>query len=195
MKRGTSPEDWEARYRDGTTGWERPALHPVFLAWRSDGTLAPCRIIIPGAGRSAEPLALAREGFRVTVLDVAPTAIAFQRAALAETGAEVVQADVLAWEPAAPFDALYDQTCLCALPPARWDAYAARVRRWLRPGGIAAMLFMQTANPDGPPFHCDLARMRTLFPPEDWEWPATLPPPAPHPSGIGQEQPAVLRRR
>jgi hypothetical protein len=194
VSRGTTPEAWEARYRDQATGWERGTLHPAYLGWRADGTLAPGRIVVPGAGRSQEPLALAREGFHVTVLDLAPTAVAFQRSALAGTDAAVVQQDVLTWRPEAPFDAVYDQTCLCALPPALWAAYAAQLRAWLRPGGVAAMLFMQTGNPEGPPFPCPLDRMRGLFAAGEWVWPAVLPPPVPHPAGIGSEQPAVLRR-
>ena len=72
--------DWESRYRDGATGWERHSLNPAFLAWRDAGLLAPCRILIPGGGRSLEPLALAEAGFDVTVVDAAPSAIAAQRA-------------------------------------------------------------------------------------------------------------------
>jgi hypothetical protein len=115
----TQAIDWESRYRDGTTGWERRGLNPTFLAWRDAGTLAPCRILIPGCGRSLEPMALAEAGFDVTVVDAAPSAVAtqqayFQRLKLA---ARAEQADLFAWDPAAPFDAIYDQTCPCALPP------------------------------------------------------------------------------
>jgi hypothetical protein len=75
-------------------------------------------------------LTLARIGFRVTGLDDAPAAVETLQARLAEEGlaAEVVEADVLAWEPAAPFAAVYEQTCLCALPPAV-QAWATSYRR------------------------------------------------------------------
>ena len=103
----TQAIDWESRYRDGTTGWERRGLNPTFLAWRDAGTLAPCRILVPGCGRSLEPMALAEAGFDVTVVDAAPSAVAtqqayFQRLKLA---ARAEQADLFAWDPDAPFDA------------------------------------------------------------------------------------------
>jgi hypothetical protein len=190
----TQAVDWEQRYQTGATGWQRAELNPAVSTWLHDGTLAPCRILVPGAGRSAEPLALAKAGFSVTVVDVAPSAIAFQGERLAPAGGEAVLADLFAWQPETPFDAVYDQTCLCALPPDLWDAYAGRLADWLRPGGVLAALFMQTGREGGPPFHCDLARMRTLFPTALWTWPADLPAPVMHPSGLS-EQPAALRRR
>jgi methyl halide transferase len=193
----TQAIDWEERFREGTTRWERPALHPAFVDWQESGVLAPCRILVPGAGRSTEPQALAEAGFNVTVVDAAPTAVATQRARLERVHmtSAVELADLFAWQPPEPFDAVYDQACLCALPPKLWPDYVARLHGWLRPGGQLFILFMQTGKPDGPPFHCDVAAMRTLFGAARWDWPDTLSAIMSHPSGVGAEQPAVLRRR
>ncbi len=185
--------DWESRYQAGTTRWERPTLNPAFVAWRQSGELAPCRILVPGAGRSAEPAALAAAGFDITVLDVAPTAVEAQRTQLGSSGC-VVEADLFAWQPAEPFDAVYDQTCLCALPPDRVPDYEQLLAQWLRSGGALFVLFMQTGAEGGPPFDCPIPHMRMLFAPERWVWPATLPPLVHHPS-LRDEQPVVLRRR
>jgi hypothetical protein len=127
------------------------------------------------------------------VLDVAPSAAAAQRELLG-AGASVVEADLFAWQPDAPLDAIYDQTCLCALLPALWQTYEQRLAQWLRPGGTLFALFMQTGVEGGPPFDCPIPRMRELFAPARWIWPATLPPQVHHPS-LRDEQPAVLRRR
>lgn len=185
--------DWEDRYQSGNTRWERPALHPGFIAWREAGVLSPGRILIPGAGRSEEPAALAQADFDVTTLDVAPSAVAVQAARLGGRGTAVL-ADIFAWQPTTSFDAIYDQTCLCALPPALWGDYERRLFHWLRPGGSLFILFMQTAREGGPPFDCPLAAMRTLFAADRWLWPNALPPLASHPSSL-EEQPALLQRR
>lgn len=192
MSEATQALDWEARFRAGTTPWERTDPNPAFLAWRASGVLTPCRILVPGAGRSVEPHLLAQAKFDVTVVDAAESAVAFQRERLDGLNATVVRADLFAWSPDEAFDAIYDQTLLCALPPPAWRGYANRLRAWLRPGGILAILFMQTGKEGGPPFHCDLASMRGLFDPERWAWPETLPSPVSHPS-LYDEQPAVLR--
>ncbi len=186
--------DWDAKFQAGTTPWQRGELHPAFVAWRGSGVLAPGRILVPGAGRSPEPLALAQAGFRVTIVDAAAQAVAFQRGQVGGLGATVEQGDLMDWRSAEPFDAIYDQTCLCALPPAVWPGYAARLHAWLRPGGVLAVLFMQTGRPGGPPFDCDMDAMRELFAADDWTWPDALPPPVAHPS-LFTEQPAALLRR
>ena len=193
----TQAIDWEGRFREGTTRWERPALHPAFIEWQKNGALAPCRILVPGAGRSTEPLALADAGFDVTVVDASPTAVATQRARLERMHLQVrvELADLFTWQPPTPFDAVYDQACLCALPPALWPDYAARLRSWLQPGGRLFILFMQTGKPGGPPFHCEVTAMRTLFDATQWDWPEAVPEAMPHPSGIGAEHPVVLARR
>jgi SAM-dependent methyltransferase len=193
----TQAVDWEARFREGTTRWERPALHPAFVDWQEAGVLTPCRILVPGAGRSAEPAALAEAGFSVTVVDAAPSAVATQRARLERLHmtTHVELADLFAWDAPAPFDAVYDQTCLCALPPDLLPRYVTRLREWLRPGGSLFILFMRTGKDGGPPFDCDLPAMRALFDVARWGWPEALPELVSHPSGVGVEQPAVLLRR
>lgn len=192
----TQAVDWEDRFREGTTRWERPALHPAFVDWQESGALTPCRILVPGAGRSTEPQALAEAGFAVTVVDAAPTAVATQKARLERLHmtARVELADLFSWQPQAPFDAVYDQACLCALPPSLWPDYVARLHTWLKPGGRLFILFMQTGKEGGPPFHCGMRTMRALFDPAHWAWPAALAPLVPHPSGVGTEQPVVLPR-
>jgi len=185
--------DWESRYRDGATAWERPGLNDAFLTWRDHGLLNPCRILVPGGGRSPEPLAMAEAGFDVTVIDLAESAVAAQRARLEHlhVRARVEHANLLTWEPAEQFDAVYDQACLCALPPAAWPEYEQRLHRWLKADGRLFILFMQTHTAGGPPFHCDMNAMRSLFPATRWRWPDRLDPRVEHSSGRS-EQPAVL---
>jgi len=186
---------WQGRYEAGSTGWDRGGPSPALDAWLRSGALPPCRILVPGCGRGHEAVALARAGFRVTALDYAPAAVAALRARLAEEklAAEVVEADLFAWEPAAPFEAVYEQTCLCALPPEHWENYERRLASWLVPGGKLAAAFMQTDAAAGPPFACAPDAMRRLFAVERWDWPETLEPVG-HPMGL-VELTGILRRR
>jgi SAM-dependent methyltransferase len=145
--------DWEGRYRGGHTAWERGGLSPALHHWLASGVLKPGRVLVPGCGRSHETVELARRGFQVTAVDIAPSAVQAERDAIRAAGisAEVVKADLLTWEPEGAFDAIYEQTCLCALAPSTWQDYAQRLHRWLRPGGRLFALFMQTGYPGGPP--------------------------------------------
>ena len=129
----------------------------------------------------------------MSVVDLAESAVAAQRARLERlhVNARVELANLLLWEPPAQFDAIYDQTCLCAFPPVAWPDYAVQLHRWLH---REVILFMQTHTAGGPPFHCDLAKMREIFPASRWTWPDVLEAQVEHPSGRS-EQPVVLRPR
>ena len=192
---GPTREFWEQRFRDGHTPWDRGAVNPQLGAWLGAKALAPCRILVPGCGSGYELVALAAAGFEVTGLDYAPVALERSRASLDAAGlsATLVQADVLDWQPEAPFDAVYEQTCLCALYPDDWRAYADQLHRWLKPGGKLCALFVQFTRSGaesgailGPPYHCDINAMRALFPAPRWSWPKPPYPLTSHPAGLAE---------
>lgn len=172
---------WQARFETGTTPWDRGAVSPQLLRWRDQGVFVPgSTVLVPGCGSGWELAELAAAGVVVTGLDYASAAVARSTQLLAGRGlqAEVIEADVLQWSPPRPADAIYEQTCLCALHPDHWTAYAAQLHAWLRPGGRLLALFMQAPAAGaadgfvtGPPYHCDIHAMRALFPSTRWSWP------------------------
>jgi SAM-dependent methyltransferase len=171
---------WQSRFVSGQTPWDRGAVNPQLHAWLAAGDVPRGRVCVPGCGSGWEVAELARHGFEVTALDYAPAAVERTRALLTREGldARVEIADVLAWTPEGPFDAIYEQTCLCALHPDSWGEYASRLHRWLGADGVLLCLFMQAPRPnaaegwiEGPPYHCDIAGMRALFPGTRWRWP------------------------
>ena len=164
--------DWEQRYRDATTAWERGELNPAFQALRSTFSENPGSVIIPGCGRAPEVLAFAQMGWHVIGIDVAETAVMYQRERLASAGltGDIEQQNLFDWQPSAPVDLIYEQTCLCALDPKQWPAYECVLREWLRPGGTLVALFMQKEGESGPPFHCDIESMQNLFVSTHWDW-------------------------
>ncbi|HVL37467.1 MAG TPA: methyltransferase domain-containing protein [Burkholderiales bacterium] len=200
MSAGPTREFWEERFRAGETPWDRGAASPQLAAWLAAGELAPCRILVPGCGSGHEVAALADAGFDVTGLDYAAAALERTRERLAGRRATLVQANALGWQPERPFEAIYEQTCLCALYPDDWSAYAGQLHRWLAPGGRLFALLMQALRPgaaegaiEGPPYHCDINAMRALFPASRWAWPKPPYPRIAHPRGIA-ELAVVLRR-
>jgi len=195
---------WQQRFDAGQLPWDRGAPSPQLEAWLADRTLTPCRVAVPGCGTGHEVAVLAKAGFEVTAIDYARGAISSTRARLEQGGLEaaVVQADVLAWQPEAPLDAVYEQTCLCALHPDHWAAYALQLQRWLRPGGRLALLAMQALREtarqgqiEGPPYHVDINALRALLPESHWQWPRPPYMPVPHPANGWFELALVLTRR
>lgn len=192
---GPTREFWEQRFAAGETPWDRGEANPQLDAWLASGALKPCRILVPGCGSGYEVAVLAAAGFEVTALDYAPEAIGRTRKLLesASLKAELVEADALAWQPPRPFDAIYEQTCLCALYPDQWRDYADQLHRWLLRSGKLFALFVQFLRPgaaegkiEGPPYHCDVHAMRALFPEPLWSWPKPPYPRTTHPRGLAE---------
>lgn len=178
---GPTRDFWNERFASGSIPWDRGEANPQLLKWLAEGVISPGQqIIVPGCGQGWEVAALARAGFQVTGIDFAPQALTLCRRLLERDASQacLVEADVLHWQPPAPVDAVFEQTCLCALYPDCWTRYAAQLHAWLKPGGRLLALFLQALRPsaaegciEGPPYHCDINAMRALFPAMLWDWP------------------------
>jgi SAM-dependent methyltransferase len=193
---------WQRRFESGDTPWDRGGPGPQLLAWLDASALKPCRIAVPGCGSGWDVVELARRGFDVQGIDLVPAACARAMAALQAAGVagSVEQADVLLYRPSHAFDAVYEQTCLCAIHPTLWSQYEASLHAWLKPGGRLYAMFMQCrgpgeqTRPEGPPYHCDLAAMRVLFDDSRWLWPDAPAVQVSHPRGW-HELGLILDRR
>ncbi|MGE0492508.1 MAG: methyltransferase domain-containing protein [Vulcanimicrobiota bacterium] len=163
---------WNERYLAEDTPWDRGGPTLALSHWLAsvEQTL---RVAVPGCGRGHDVVELARQGHQVVALDIAPVALdqLRQRLEAEELQALVELADVLVWQPETRLDAVYEQTCLCALGPEHWVTYAHQLHSWLKPGGTLAVSFMHTHRDGGPPWHCPIDRMRELFPASRWSWP------------------------
>lgn len=187
-----TPHFWQERFDTGETGWDRGVPSPQLLRWLDSGELTPCHIAVPGCGKGWEVVELARRGFDVTGLDYTEAAVreAQNNLQRADVSARIIKTDVLTYKPDQVFDAIYEQTCLCAIDPEHWIDYAGQLARWIKPGGNLYTLFMQVDRPgakegikQGPPFHCDINAMHALFNSKNWQWPDHLPSSIPHPNG------------
>jgi protein-L-isoaspartate O-methyltransferase len=164
--------EWENRYQEERTGWDRGTASPNLLYWIESKMLKPCRILIPSCGNGYEALVLAEHGFDVTAIDIAPTPIKNLKNILQanQLTAKIIQADFFTWKPEKTFDAIYEQTSLCALNPEQWQDYEQCLYSWLKPNGKLFAQFMQTDQDSGPPFHCEISNMTRLFTEEKWLW-------------------------
>ena len=168
----TKTVDWEQAYQNRKTGWDRGEISLNLIYWLEQQQLEPCRLLVPGCGNGYEVLYLAQQGFDVVAIDIAPTAVNNLKKALKEhqLKAEVILADFFNWQPTTPFDVIYEQTSLCALAPKQWQAYEQCLYRWLKPKGKLLAQFIQTKSESGPPYHCEIDAMETLFAKARWHW-------------------------
>lgn len=186
---------WARRYREQRTPWDRGDVSPAAIDWLERGVIGKGRVLVPGCGTGHEVVEFAARGLAVTAVDFAeePLATLRERLARRDLKADLVCQDLLTYAPATPFDAVYEQTSLCALPPDRWPAYVDRLAQWLRPGGLLLALFMQTGRAGGPPWHVDPVVISRLFRRPRWRIVEGPGAPLPHPGGVA-ELPTVLAR-
>ncbi len=165
--------NWEVFYQEGRIGWDRGKTSPNLNDWLENDELRPCRILVPGCGNGYEVLTLADKGFDVVCVDIAPSPVANLRRALKanKLAAEVIESDFFSLDFSTnPFDAIYEQTCLCALQPSERIPFERWVVQSLKSSGELFTHFMQTHQEGGPPFHCDMDEMKALFSNTDWQW-------------------------
>ena len=189
---------WNARYQAGETGWDLGEPSPPFLALHRQRVIGPCRVAVPGCGRGLEVAWLAQHGYQVTGIDFAPEAIEASRGLLAAAGlcATLECADLFALPETLEgvFDLILEQTCFCAIDPARRADYVESVARLLAPGGRLVGLFYACKGDNGPPFRTGPEEVRRLFS-GAFEIKSLALTHHSHPRRMGEEWLGVLRRR
>jgi SAM-dependent methyltransferase len=105
------------------------------------------RALVPGCGSGYDVLELATPERSVVGIEVAEGAVErfeqLREASGVSSGrAEVVEGDFFDYDFQESFDLIWDYTFLCALPPARREAWAQRVHDLLAPGGrLVTLIF------------------------------------------------------
>ncbi|TVS09585.1 MAG: class I SAM-dependent methyltransferase [Planctomycetaceae bacterium] len=130
-------ERWDSAYREGRRpGWDigRPASQLVEAV--ESGALRPGRIIELGCGLGSDAIYLAQQGFDVTAIDIAATALARAREKAEAAGLRIrwVLADVVRPPNLPPFDYVYDRGCYHGLRRQHAAGYVEVLARLSQPG-------------------------------------------------------------
>ena len=128
---------WDADYRgQDPPAWDigRPADELQRIV--KEGTVRACRVVDLGCGSGTDAIFLASHGFRVTAIDISPTALrqAAEKARKAGVSVRWVLADVLALPHLEPFDFVYDRGCYHNVRDQNLAGYIEAVRRLSHPG-------------------------------------------------------------
>jgi SAM-dependent methyltransferase len=150
-----SDSNWEERYQTGDMPWEKGEPSPGLVDFVAQHPELPRgTVLVPGCGTGHDARVWAKAGFKVTGMDIAPSAIRLsrERTAAANLNADFVQGDFLRDKATQRFDWIFEHTCFCAIQLTERDLYVDAVRRWLKPGGNFLAVFYMIKEPDGPPF-------------------------------------------
>ncbi|MBC8244160.1 MAG: methyltransferase domain-containing protein [Verrucomicrobia bacterium] len=157
--------DWESHYQANEMIWDHGEASPGLvdhLAANLNASLG--QALIPGCGHGHDARALARAGWSVTGLDIAPSSVPLAKRLAEEEHLEIDYrvGDFLRDEPHQTFDLVFEHTLFCAIPPARRDDYVQALLRWLKPGGLyLAVNYMITDDNGEPPFSTTTTELDT----------------------------------
>jgi ubiquinone/menaquinone biosynthesis C-methylase UbiE len=148
--------DWDEAYRN-TPPWDTGRPQPVFEALVKGGEIRPGRVLDAGCGTGENALMLAKNGCRVTGIDLVPRAIDVARSKAAERhlGADFIVGNALELDryfDAGTFDTAIDSGLFHVLSDEERPAYIQQICRVLGQGGRYFMLCFSDKEPgtEGP---------------------------------------------
>src|SRR5687767_3217768 len=162
--------DFEGFYRGGElvegtphagVPWDIGAPQPVVVAWERAGRFRG-HVLDAGCGTGDNALFLAGRGFRVTAVDIAPTAI--DTARTRGDGVEWVVGDAAAFT--GRFDTVLASALFHCLPPEQRPGLVAALRKAAVDG---AFLNLTSLAVEGGPFQVTETELRTALVNAGWE--------------------------
>lgn len=189
--------DWEARYQEGDTPWEKgapaPPLEEIVARFGTE-IWGQGPVLVPGCGFGHDARWIAGQGVEVLGLDISELALEGARERTAGDNPRFDLGDFLK-DPAGECSAIFEHTCFCAIDPSERPRYAQAVAQWLRPGDhLVAVFFVNPEQEKGPPFGCELAELDALFG-ADFELVAEWQPELAYPGREGREWVRILKKR
>ena len=143
MRKGTGvdAEDWDERYAATDVVW---SIEPNRFVAQEVADLPPGRAVDLAAGEGRNAIWLASRGWEVTAVDFSGVGIDKGRELAGDVEVDWVVADVLEWEPDAPYD-LALLIYLQVPAPQRREA-VRRAHAALAPGGTLLVVAHDTTN-------------------------------------------------
>ncbi|MEM9568092.1 MAG: methyltransferase [Cyanobacteria bacterium P01_E01_bin.34] len=187
--------DWEQRYLDGDTPWDKGEASPGLVDFMERHPLTGS-VLVPGCGMGHDVRAIAAGGAAVTGVDLAPSAIASARQFPAVNGEkyDIVDFFSLPERFHNRFDVVFEHTCFCAIDIVMREGYVRSVTQALKPDGYFLAVFYIDPAPgrDGPPHRVSTTELDRLFGPffttlEDWQ------PTQAYPTRIGRERMRLMQ--
>jgi SAM-dependent methyltransferase len=166
--------DWEERYRQADTPWDKGVAHPAVVRWLAEhpGRMTGA-VLVPGCGlgHDARAIAAAEPAAAVVGLDVAASAIAAAAGLAGGRNLTFRQGDLFDLPPElhGGFDWVWEHTCFCAIDVDRRDDYVAAVAAAVRPRGhLLGVFYLDPYRGDhrpggGPPHGCTSAELAERF--------------------------------
>lgn len=170
---------WLERWRAGQIGFHRTEVNPLLIEYRATFAGGK-RVLVPLCGKTTDLGWLAFHGFEVVgveLSDIAAQAFFSERGIIPKRREQdrfvvyehgklaIWVGDFFALSSAnlEPFDAVYDDSALIALPAELRRSYAAHLQRLMAPQTAMLLITLHFDAPDGPPFSVSRDEVNDLY--------------------------------
>ena len=172
MKHNPRDLEWQRRYEQDDTPWDKGAPAPALTTFLHEKQIAG-RVLVPGCGRGHEVRVVGTQpNTSVVGLDLSATAIAQAKELAISTQAGMnvsfVVGDFFKLPPKLKrsFDWVVEHTCFCAIDPGQRPDYVLAAASALRTGGkIFGIFYLNPDTESGPPFAISKQELSELFDP------------------------------
>jgi SAM-dependent methyltransferase len=166
------PMNWENRYQQADTPWDKGAAHPMLSHWLGHVVIDGA-IVVPGCGRGWDLRAWAEAYPQHSVIgiDIAPSAVsAAQELCRGLPNVRVVLGDFFdpaTWQKDERVGLIWEHTCFCAIPPSWRERYVATAAAVLPASGLLLGVFFTDMDDEGagPPWNTPVAELIERFSP------------------------------
>jgi SAM-dependent methyltransferase len=138
---------WYESYAAGELPWDTGEPEPLLVEFVTSGRIQPTRTLEIGAGTGTNAIWLAKRGFEVLGIDVAPLAVERATAKLdgRGLGCRFETLDILAAAPEGSFEFVFDRGCFHVFDePEERARFAGQVAAALAPAGLWLSLIGST---------------------------------------------------
>ena len=163
-----NPKFWENIYNKDDAGWDLGGPTPGFVNISS--IIKPKKLCIIGCGKGYDAVMFAKNNFKVTAVDFAPSAVKSLKSLAKKNKVtiNVLEKDIfsLATQYNNSFDYVIEQTCFCAIHPSKRKEYEKLVYRMLKTNGKLIGLWFpldKDINEGGPPYGSTVEAAISLF--------------------------------
>ena len=161
------PCDWNQRYLDGDTPWDKGLASPALEEIIEGGHFSlGSDVLIPGCGYGHDVREIAKTGSGATGMYISQSAVAGAKLAHKDTAAVFELGDF--FDPSLAekkrYDIIWEHTCFCAILPAQRDVYVEAAHRFLKPNGVLLGVFFAFGDDEkGPPFKTNIKTLHQHF--------------------------------
>jgi len=162
--------EWQRRYEQNDTPWDKGAPAPALIKFLHEKQIAG-RVLVPGCGRGHEVRVLGTQpNTSVVGLDLSATAIAqakdLSSQSVSDPDINFIVGDFfhLPSKLKRSFDWLVEHTCFCAIEPHQRPDYVRAASSALRTDGkIFGIFYLNPDTESGPPFAISKKELSELF--------------------------------